>query len=87
MRDAFPAPVSDRMHDAYFVFSILRVLDQLDDLKSEVPLLGRLRTLDYGAAERADLDAIAGLCDRLIEEYGRDYRPHIHADAVIGWAW
>ena len=39
LRDAFPAPVSDRKHDAYFVFSILRALDQVDDLKSEVPLL------------------------------------------------
>ena len=39
LREAFPAPVSDRKHDAYFVFSILRALDQVDDLKSEVPLL------------------------------------------------
>ena len=44
-----------RLHDAYFVFSILRALDQLDDLKSEVPLLGRPRTLDYTSAERAEL--------------------------------
>ena len=34
LRDTFPAPVSDRKHDAYFVFSILRALDQVDDLKS-----------------------------------------------------
>ena len=56
MRDAFPAPVSDRKHDAYFVFSILRALDEVDDLKSEVPLLGRPRALDYAAAERAELN-------------------------------
>ena len=55
LRDAFPAPVSDRKHDAYFVFSILRALDQVDDLKSGVPLLGRPRALDYAAAERAKL--------------------------------
>ena len=55
LRDTFPAPVSDRKHDAYFVFSILRALDQVDDLKSEVPLLGRPRTLDYAASERAEL--------------------------------
>ena len=24
IRDTFPSPVSNRMHDAYFVFSILR---------------------------------------------------------------
>ena len=34
-----------------------------------------------------DLDAIADLRDRLVKEYDLDYRPHIHADAVIGWAW
>ena len=56
MRDAFAAPVSDRKHDAYFVFSILRALDEVDDLKSEVPLLGRPRALDYAAAERAELN-------------------------------
>ena len=56
MRDAFPAPVSDRKHDAYFVFSILRALDEVDDLKSKVPLLGRPLALDYAAAERAELN-------------------------------
>ena len=43
------------MHDAYFVFSILRALDRVDAMKSEVPLLGRPRALDYPAAEQAEL--------------------------------
>jgi glutamate/tyrosine decarboxylase-like PLP-dependent enzyme len=34
-----------------------------------------------------DLAAIVRLRDRLAAEYGRERRPHIHADAVIGWAW
>jgi len=34
-----------------------------------------------------DLAAIVHLRDRLADEYGLSYRPHIHADAVIGWAW
>ena len=55
IREAFPVPVSDRMHDAYFVFSILRALDQVDDMKSEVPLLGRPQALDYATAEQATL--------------------------------
>ena len=55
IRDTFPAPVSDRMRDAYFVSSIMRALDQIDDMKSEVPLLGRPQQLDYAAAERAAL--------------------------------
>jgi len=34
-----------------------------------------------------DLTAIVHLRNELAEEYGLDYVPHIHADAVIGWAW
>jgi glutamate/tyrosine decarboxylase-like PLP-dependent enzyme len=52
LRTAFPAPVSDRVHDAYFVFSFLRALDQVDALKSAAPMLGRPVTLDFGAARR-----------------------------------
>jgi L-2,4-diaminobutyrate decarboxylase len=25
--------------------------------------------------------------DQLVEEYGLPYRPHVHVDSVIGWAW
>ena len=25
--------------------------------------------------------------DNLVREFELDYTPHIHADAVIGWAW
>lgn len=55
LRTAFPAPVSDRLHDAYFVFSFLRALDQVDALKSAAPLLGAPVTLDYDAARRQRL--------------------------------
>lgn len=34
-----------------------------------------------------DLAAIVHLRDRLVDEYRLPYSPHIHADAVIGWAW
>ena len=50
LRTAFPKPVSDRMADAYFVFSFLRALDQVDALKSAAPMLGAPVTLDYEAA-------------------------------------
>jgi glutamate/tyrosine decarboxylase-like PLP-dependent enzyme len=52
LRTSFPAPVSDRVHDAYFVFSILRALDQVDALKSAAPMLGSPVTLDYERARR-----------------------------------
>ena len=34
-----------------------------------------------------DLAAIVRLRDDLADEYDLDYLPHVHADAVIGWAW
>jgi glutamate/tyrosine decarboxylase-like PLP-dependent enzyme len=34
-----------------------------------------------------DLAAVVALRDQLTAELQLDYRPHIHADAVIGWAW
>lgn len=34
-----------------------------------------------------DLEKIVGIRDRLVEDYKLDYVPHVHADAVIGWAW
>jgi glutamate/tyrosine decarboxylase-like PLP-dependent enzyme len=34
-----------------------------------------------------DLEAIVEIRDQLVEEFKLSYRPHVHADAVIGWAW
>jgi glutamate/tyrosine decarboxylase-like PLP-dependent enzyme len=34
-----------------------------------------------------DLESIVALRDRLVTQFDLDYRPHVHADAVIGWAW
>lgn len=55
VRLAFPQPVSDRVHDSYFVHSIMRALDKVDELKSELPLLGEVREGDYEAGRRARL--------------------------------
>ena len=50
-----------------------------------VAILATMGTTDAFGID--DLEAIVGLRDSLVEEYGLDYRPHVHADAVIGWAW
>lgn len=55
LRTAFPQPISDRMHDAYFVFSFLRALDRVDALKSAAPMLGTAVSLDYDRARRERL--------------------------------
>jgi len=56
LRQGFPQPVSDRVHDSYFVFSFMRALDQLDAMKSKSPLLGKPVTLDYDAARKSRVD-------------------------------
>jgi glutamate/tyrosine decarboxylase-like PLP-dependent enzyme len=55
LRRAFPQPVSDPIHDAYFVYSIARALDQVDALKSLAPVLGAPTAPDYCAARQARL--------------------------------
>jgi glutamate/tyrosine decarboxylase-like PLP-dependent enzyme len=55
LREAFPAPVSDPVHDGYVVFSLLRTLDRVDALKSQAPILGTPRDPDYAAAAEAAL--------------------------------
>lgn len=34
-----------------------------------------------------DIKRIYDLRERLVQEYGLSYRPHIHADSVLGWAF
>jgi glutamate/tyrosine decarboxylase-like PLP-dependent enzyme len=34
-----------------------------------------------------DLEGVVTLRDALVKEFDLPYRPHVHADAVIGWAW
>ena len=55
LREAFPTPVSDPVHDGYVVFSLLRTLDRVDALKSQAPILGTPREPDYAAAAQASL--------------------------------
>lgn len=71
LRQAFPQPVSDRVHDAYFVFSFLRALDQLDAMKSVSPLLGEPAGLDYEAARKSTVrdapDSLENVTQLLVE--------------------
>lgn len=50
VRLAFPSPVSDRVHDSYFVHSVMSAIDKADGLKSNRPILGEYTTLDYQQA-------------------------------------
>ena len=55
IRRAFPQPVSDPIHDSYFVHSIMRALDQVDALKTHLPMLGDIVHGDFEAARQTTL--------------------------------
>ena len=61
------------------------VRDALTNGKKIAAIIATLGTTDAFGLD--DLESIVALRDRLVEEFQLDYRPHIHADAVIGWAW
>lgn len=71
LRQAFPQPVSDPVHDAYFVYSISRALDQIDDLKSQSPILGRPATPRWAEARAARLDTERRPLEQVIPELVR----------------
>ena len=68
LRQAFPAPVSDPVHDGYVVFSLLRTLDRVDALKSQAPILGTPRDPDYAAAAEAKLAEAAQPLEAVIPQ-------------------
>ena len=74
IRLAFPQPVSDRIHDSYFVFTLMRALDQIDALKSETPLLGGSRTLDYVGAGQARLQDEVSSVEQVAAELVDQFR-------------
>ncbi len=55
IRLAFPQPVSDTIHDSYFVHSMMRALDQVDALKTHLPFLGSIIHGDFDAAKQTKL--------------------------------
>lgn len=57
----------------------------LENGKKIAAIIATLGTTDAFGLD--DLESIVALRDRLVEEFQLDYQPHIHADAVIGWAW
>ncbi|MFI3186876.1 MAG: pyridoxal-dependent decarboxylase [Methylococcaceae bacterium] len=57
----------------------------LDNGDKVAVIIATLGTTDAFGID--DLAAIVHLRDRLVSEYALDYVPHVHADAVIGWAW
>ena len=64
IRLAFPQPVSNTIHDSYFVHSIMCALDQVDALKTDLPMLGNVVPGDFEKARRTTLpDPMASVED------------------------
>lgn len=55
IRLAFPQPIADPIHNSYFVHSIMRALDQVDELKTHLPMLGDIIPADFEAARQTTL--------------------------------
>ncbi|MDE0323241.1 MAG: pyridoxal-dependent decarboxylase [Candidatus Poribacteria bacterium] len=71
IRLAFPQPTSDPIHDSYFVHSIMRALDQVDALKTHLPMLDSIVSADFDAAQQTTLpDAMSSVEDVTAELIG-----------------
>jgi len=68
LRQGFPQPVSNRVHDAYFVFTIMQALGEIDDMKSEIPILGKPRVLDYDEARKARIASAHSTVEEVARE-------------------
>ena len=80
IRLAFPQPVSDSIHDSYFVHSIMRALDQVDALKTHLPMLGSLAPADFEKAREETLpDAM-----RSVEEVTADLVSYLQGMTIFG---
>jgi L-2,4-diaminobutyrate decarboxylase len=68
----------------------LKSLEQVlaDCAKKRLPIAAIIATI--GTTNVFAIDGVAEILsmrDRIAREYDLEYSPHIHADAVIGWAW
>src|SRR5581483_3668987 len=77
IRDAFPAPVSDALHDAYLVASVARALDRVDEFKNEHPYLGVPLKLDYERARAAKIPDRMTSLETVIAEVGDYLQGHV----------
>jgi glutamate/tyrosine decarboxylase-like PLP-dependent enzyme len=77
-----PSTLQNEMSLTHLEGMFRQLLDVGEEVAAVIVTLG---TTDAFGVD--DLAAIKELRDRLVEEYCLSYRPHIHADAVIGWPW
>jgi L-2,4-diaminobutyrate decarboxylase len=65
---------------------LTRILDELAAARTPIAcIVATMGTTDAFGLD--DLAAIVRVRDELVRTHGLAYTPHVHADAVIGWAW
>ncbi len=80
IRLAFPQPISDPIHNSYFVHSIMRALDQVDALKTDLPILGAVVPGDFEKARGTTLpEAMAS-----VEEVTADLVSYLRGMTIFG---
>ena len=80
LRLAFPQPVSNTMHDSYFVHSMTRALDQVDALKTHLPMLDSIVTADFEAAKKTELPETISS----VEEVTTDLVSYLRGMTIFG---
>ncbi len=79
---AVPSTSNNEMSLSALEDALRSALSQGDKIAAILTTLG---TTDAFGID--DVGAIVRLRDNLVAEYQLEYIPHVHADAVIGWAW
>ena len=80
IRLAFPQPISDTIHDSYFVHSMMRALDQVDDLKTHLPFLGNMITADFEKGKKTTLpDTMSS-----VEEVTKELVSYLEGMTIFG---
>ena len=80
IRLAFPQPVSNTIHDSYFIHSMMRALDQVDHLKTHLPFLGSIVPVDFEEARKTELpDTMSS-----VEEVTTDLVSYLQGMTIFG---
>ena len=80
IRLAFPQPISDTIHDSYFIHSMMRALDQVDALKTHLPFLGNIITKDFQEARKTALPTTMSS----VEEVTTDLVNYLQGMTIFG---
>ena len=86
LKTVFPVPVSNPVLDGYFVHTVSRFLDLVDDLKSSAPLLGQIRPEHYETGPAADFpESMSSVAEvtRNLADYCRGLTVWSHPNAQV----